>query len=240
LVQVMLKRGVNGPWCCSVGRLFDAVAALLGLRQQMHFEGQAAMELEFAAESVVTDAAYELAIDNGRWPMANSNGKSEIPNPKSKIVLDWARMIEAILADVAQGVCAGEIAARFHNTLVEAIISVAKKVGCLRVALSGGCFQNRYLTERTVRRLRAEGFQPYWHQRVPPNDAGIALGQVVAARRELTQRGAASRRPQQGSDESLAIPSVLLPVTLKRAEARAPRASVCAELLSGSTHHAPR
>jgi hydrogenase maturation protein HypF len=240
LVQVMLKRGVNAPWCCSVGRLFDAVAALLGLRQQMHFEGQAAMELEFAAESVVTDAAYQLAIDNGRWPMANSNGKSEIPNPKSKIVLDWARMIEAILADMTQGVGAGEIAARFHNTLVEAIISVAKKIGCLRVALSGGCFQNRYLTERTVRRLRAEGFQPYWHQRVPPNDGGIALGQVVAVRRELAQRGAASRRPQRGSDESLAIPSVLLPVTLKRAEARAPRASVCAELLSVPTHHAPR
>jgi hydrogenase maturation protein HypF len=68
---------------------------------------------------------------------------------------------------------------------VEGIIEVAKKIGEHRVALSGGCFQNRYLTERTVTRLREAGFQPYWHQRVPPNDGGIALGQVVAARRAL-------------------------------------------------------
>jgi hydrogenase maturation protein HypF len=68
--------------------------------------------------------------------------------------------------------------------LVEAIVTVAKAVRQDRVALSGGCFQNRYLTERTVRRLREEGFRPYWHQRVPPNDGGIALGQIIAAVRE--------------------------------------------------------
>jgi hydrogenase maturation protein HypF len=240
-LTAMLERGLNSPRCSSVGRLFDAVAALVGLRQKMGFEGQAAMELEFAAESVVTDAAYELAIDNGRWPMANSNGKSDIPNPKSEIVLDWARMIEAILADVAQGVGVDEIAAKFHNTLVEAIVSVAKKAGCLRVALSGGCFQNRYLTERTVRRLRAEGFQPYWHQRVPPNDAGIALGQVVAARRQLAQRGAAVRDSASRSNSESA--TCIDPATRcgwSDGHSRALLAPSRAGLLSRPTHHVPR
>jgi hydrogenase maturation protein HypF len=92
-------------------------------------------------------------------------------------------MIEAILADIEQGVSVGIISARFHNTLAEAIVAVAKRIGQNRVVLSGGCFQNRYLTERAVRRLQAEGFRPYWHQRVPPNDGGIALGQVIAALR---------------------------------------------------------
>jgi hydrogenase maturation protein HypF len=94
-------------------------------------------------------------------------------------------MIEAILADVKHGVSAGEISAKFHNALVEAVVTVAKHVGESRVVLSGGCFQNRYLTERMVQRLREEGFQPYWHQRVPTNDGGIALGQIVAAHRAL-------------------------------------------------------
>ena len=92
-------------------------------------------------------------------------------------------MIAAILADVKRGVSVGEISARFHNTLAESVVAVARHIGQSRVVLSGGCFQNRYLTERTVLRLRAEGFGAYWHQRVPPNDAGISLGQIVAARR---------------------------------------------------------
>jgi hydrogenase maturation protein HypF len=94
-------------------------------------------------------------------------------------------MIKAILADVKDGIQAGIISARFHNALVEAIVAVAKRAGQNRVVLSGGCFQNRYLTERAVRRLQAEGFRPYWHQRVPPNDGGIALGQVIAAQRQM-------------------------------------------------------
>ena len=79
------------------------------------------------------------------------------------------------------------ISAKFHNALAEAVVLLAKKIGEPRVALSGGCFQNRYLTERTVTRLREEKFAPYWHQRVPPNDGGIALGQVVAALRQRSQ-----------------------------------------------------
>jgi hydrogenase maturation protein HypF len=94
-------------------------------------------------------------------------------------------MIHEILADVNGGVSVAEISAKFHNALAETVVDVAKKVGAVRVALSGGCFQNRYLTERVAARLRAEKFQPYWQQRVPTNDGGIALGQIFAARHQF-------------------------------------------------------
>jgi hydrogenase maturation protein HypF len=168
-LKAMLVRELNSPFCCSAGRLFDAVASLVNLRQQIRFEGQAAMELEFALEGVKTDESYPMSLVT-RHP---------------SLLLDWSPMIVAILADVKHGVSAGEISAKFHNALVEAVVIVAKHVGESRVVLSGGCFQNRYLTERTVKRLREEGFQPYWHQRVPTNDGGIALGQIVAAHRAL-------------------------------------------------------
>jgi hydrogenase maturation protein HypF len=177
----MLARNLNSPSCSSVGRLFDAVASLTGLRQQVRFEGQAAMELEFALNGIETEEAYSLPIKE----TANVDEKSEM-------VLDWSPMIEAILADVKRGVSIGDISARFHNALVEAIVTVARTVREARVVLSGGCFQNRYLTERAVHRLRQEGFQPYWHQRVPPNDGGIALGQVMAALR--SRRGFANHK----------------------------------------------
>jgi hydrogenase maturation protein HypF len=182
--------------------VFDAVASLVGLRQQIRFEGQAAIELEFALDGIVTDEAYELAIGN----------------QQSAIQLDWSLMIESIISDVARGIAIRQISARFHNALAEAIVSVARKVGEPRVALSGGCFQNCYLTERAVTRLRAGGFQPYWHQRVPPNDGGIALGQVVAARRELAAGSAAFTPLQQPQIEARSIRDDSPQITLKRAE----------------------
>jgi hydrogenase maturation protein HypF len=90
-------------------------------------------------------------------------------------------MVREIIGDLAHGVSAGEIAAAFHNTLVEIMVEVSLRAKEKRVALSGGCFQNKYLTERAVRRLKEENMLPYWHQRVPPNDGGIALGQIAAA-----------------------------------------------------------
>ena len=165
----MLQRRFNSPMTSSAGRLFDVVASLVNLRQRMRFEGQAAMELEFALDGIRTNASYHLPFVGFRPPL----------------VLDWSRLIHAILADVNGRVSVGEISAKFHNTLAEAVVAVAKQVGEPRVVLSGGCFQNRYLTERTVTRLREEKFQPYWHQRVPPNDGGIALGQIYAARNQL-------------------------------------------------------
>lgn len=167
IIQTMLKRGINAPLTSSVGRLFDAVAAIVGLRQERSFEGQAAMELEYALEGIRTDEAYEFHLTS--------------PGDGATFVVDWGALVEGILNDLASGTAVGEIAAKFHNTLVETIIVVARRMGEEGVVLSGGCFQNKYLTERAVHRLMDEGFRPYWHQRIPPNDGGIALGQVVAA-----------------------------------------------------------
>jgi len=104
---------------------------------------------------------------------------------ESHLIIDWAPLIMQITSDVGNRVPTGVIAAKFHNTLAEIIVRVARHIGERRVVLSGGCFQNRYLTERTVRRLEQEGYRPYWHQRVPPNDGGIALGQLYAAGNRL-------------------------------------------------------
>jgi hydrogenase maturation protein HypF len=206
-LRTMLAKKLNSPVTTSMGRLFDAVASLINLRQQIRFEGQAAMELEFALDGVETEQRYELPLVKSaeqsrtgvppvrRAPQCEqtkettsvslcSTGAGETPALLS-LVLDWSPMIEAILADVKNGIPVATISARFHNALAESIVAVAKHAGQNRVVLSGGCFQNRYLTERAVRRLQAEGFRPYWHQRVPPNDGGIALGQVVAAQRQM-------------------------------------------------------
>jgi hydrogenase maturation protein HypF len=94
-------------------------------------------------------------------------------------------MVQEILEDVKGSVPPSVISAKFHNTMVAMIVDVAGRIGEERIALTGGCFQNKYLLERSVRRLEEEGFHPYWHQRVPPNDGGIALGQIYAAHRKL-------------------------------------------------------
>jgi len=166
----MLKRGVNSPLTSSAGRLFDGVAALLGLRQMARFEGQAAMELEFAIGGIETGESFPFEIA-GRESAAG----------EAVLAVDWGPMVKDILSDVKGRLPAGVISAKFHNTLAEMIVAVARRAGLAQVALSGGCFQNRYLTEKTAARLAQEGFRPYWHQRVPPNDGGIALGQMVAA-----------------------------------------------------------
>jgi hydrogenase maturation protein HypF len=170
LLPVMFKRKLNSPLTSSIGRLFDAVASLLDLRQKMEFEGQAAMELEFVIRDGVHAGVYDLPLVQRR----------------DGLILNWAPAIEELLADRNRGVATATIAGRFHNALVEALVAVARRIGETRVVISGGCFQNRYLLERTVTRLREEKFQPYWHRRVPTNDGGIALGQVYAARQSFT------------------------------------------------------
>ncbi|HTU93699.1 MAG TPA: carbamoyltransferase HypF [Gemmataceae bacterium] len=170
VLRGMLRGGVNAPWTSSAGRLFDAVAALLDIRQTVAFEGQAAVELEFAADGAETAEPYPFVL--------TASG-----------LLDWGPMIRAILETIrlaapaahAPGSVVGTIARRFHDTLAETIVAVARFVGERIVALSGGCFQNAYLLEQTVTRLRDAGFRVYWPERIPPNDGGIALGQILAA-----------------------------------------------------------
>jgi hydrogenase maturation protein HypF len=176
LLAQMLARGIHAPFTTSVGRLFDGIAALIGLHQRVTFEGQAAMALEFVAD-VDLKEAYPFVIETA--PAAVSASSTPC------LVLDWQPLIEAVLQDVRQGVSSSIMAARFHNSLIEHILAVAQIVGESRVALSGGCFQNRLLTERVAGRLSEAGCTVLLHRQVPPNDGGISLGQVIVATAQL-------------------------------------------------------
>ena len=167
----MARRGVNAPLTSSAGRLFDAVAAILGVRDKISYEGQAAIELEQLAD-VEETGAYRAGIQAGD-PFHASG----------------AALIGAAVADLQAGVPREIIAARFHNGLAALIVDgcvLARELhGLTTVALSGGVFQNRLLLARTVTCLAARGFTVLTHSRVPCNDGGISLGQaVVAAARE--------------------------------------------------------
>ena len=170
-LKTMLARRLNSPLTSSVGRLFDAIAALVDLRQFVRFEGQAAMELEFAMDGAETNDAYPLPV---------SPAEPALGSPHLSLIIDWEPLVKSVLEDVRRRVLLARISAKFHNALAESIVAVARHFGQKRVALSGGCFQNRYLAEHTIQRLLTEGFRPYWHQRIPPNDGGIAVGQAAA------------------------------------------------------------
>ncbi|MEN9933591.1 MAG: carbamoyltransferase HypF [Chloroflexota bacterium] len=172
----MLARGVGAPVTTSAGRLFDGVAALVGLCQRASFEGQAAMALEWAADPHERGAyPLELLDSHTLSPVAEKGARGE------GLLLDWRPTLDALLGDLTCSVGTPVIAARFHNTLVDAIERVALHVGAGRIALTGGCFQNRLLAERAADRLRAAGFDTLLHRQVPPGDGGISLGQVAAA-----------------------------------------------------------
>ncbi len=182
ILAQMLQKGIQSPRTSSIGRLFDAIASLCGLRQSNKFEGQAAMELEFAVGSENTEESYPFSIAE------QTTIESGPQETQQAMIIDWEPMLSAILQDLRRSIPMARISAKFHNALAEIIIAVAKRSSEQRVVLTGGCFQNKFLLERTVLRLEAEGFKPYWHQRVPPNDGGIALGQIIAASRLLRER----------------------------------------------------
>ncbi|MBI1977791.1 MAG: carbamoyltransferase HypF [Candidatus Omnitrophica bacterium] len=181
VLKEMFAKTINIPRTSSAGRLFDAVAALLGICQKNRFEGQAAMGLEFALGDFKTDEAYLVRI----LKCGVRSGQFLQLEQGTMFLVDWGTLVSAMLKDLRAQVPLPLVSAKFHNALIEAIVMVAARAGEKKVVLSGGCFQNRYLLEGAVKRLAASGFQPYWHQRVPTNDGGIALGQIVGANRML-------------------------------------------------------
>lgn len=165
-LRAMLRSKINCPETSSVGRLFDSVSSLLGICQEARFEGQAAMKAEYAVAGLETERRYEFEVSwDGVIPW----------------IIDWRKLWIDMRDDVRAEKSASVISASFHNTLAEIIVEVSRRADQRDVVLSGGCFQNRYLSERSIARLKQEGFQPYWHRRVPPNDGGISLGQLVAS-----------------------------------------------------------
>jgi hydrogenase maturation protein HypF len=175
LVDTMLTRRVQTMQTSSCGRLFDAVAAILGIGSEVTFEGQAAIALEMAAQPGVTER-YEFDLQQGE-----------------PLVVDLRQTIATIVKEIARSQPAGEISARFHNTLSAAIVEVCCRIrksdGLNRVCLSGGVFQNHLLLGLTAAELRRLGFGVFLHAMVPANDGGISLGQAVIAN-ELLRRGA--------------------------------------------------
>ena len=156
---------MNCPRTSSMGRLFDAVAALCGLPGVISFEGQAAMALEFAADEECLES-YPITLSGGEPAVA-----------------DWEPLVRGVLADRAAGVPVAIIAARFHNALAEMAVAIAGRTGLTEIVLSGGCFQNFLLARRVRERLIGAGLRVYSHHQVPPGDGGIALGQILAAAR---------------------------------------------------------
>jgi hydrogenase maturation protein HypF len=182
ILERMLDTGFRAPWTTSAGRLFDGVASLVGLRHRVDHEGEAAMALEFAARPG-HHGAYPMPIE------APAPGDTASAGHDAPRMVDWAPALRELLADLGKGVGADMVAARFHAGLIGAIVEVAEHVGAERVALTGGCFQNRILTEGAGSALRRRGFTPILHRRVPANDGGLALGQVAVAAAVIQGRG---------------------------------------------------
>lgn len=162
----MMERGVNTPPTTSAGRLFDGVAALMGLRGVCSFRGEAPVLLENLAHGTVKEKGYPMSLRKQGPPM----------------ILDWEPMLRAISEDAQNAVPPAVISRRFHEGLSDGILMVAREAGVSQVVITGGCFTNRLLTELTVGKLRAEGFTPIRHHLVPPGDGGIALGQAALMR----------------------------------------------------------
>jgi hydrogenase maturation protein HypF len=177
LLLQMMQKDVNSPLTSSCGRLFDAVSALVGLRQQVHYEAQAAIELEMAITGASSEPPYPLDLtpDGDGWTISTR------------------RMFEAIVRDIESRKPASVISRRFHDGLIEVLVRVAnfirQRTWLEQVCLSGGTFNNSYLLEHLSSRLRAERFEVFTHSEVPSGDGGLCLGQAVVAAHNLAAQG---------------------------------------------------
>jgi len=169
MILQMLRKGLHSPLTSSCGRLFDAIAALAGLRDSNVYEGQAAIEWEQILEVDHYGYSGHTTRQDGAW------------------VMDALPMFAQAVADIRSGLRLSLISARFHNglasLLADALIQVAAATGLRRVALSGGVFQNACLNGQLESLLREGGLEVYGHQEIPPNDACISLGQALVAGR---------------------------------------------------------
>ncbi len=182
-IQRMLERRFNTPQTSSAGRLFDAVASLVGVCDRVSYEGQAAVELEWLASASVAEGAYPFDIQQ----LSPENATN------APLLLDTRPLIRAVVAEVQQGTEVARIARRFHTTVVKLITAVCLRLrqatGLETVVLSGGVFLNALLTQETVAGLEQEGFRVYRHRRVPPNDGGLSLGQLAVTAARTGERG---------------------------------------------------
>jgi len=183
VVNWMIAKQINTPLTSSAGRLFDGIASLIGVRDEVRYEAQAAIELEWLADGRAEDNLYPICFhDQGNSFIAGTRG-----------------IIRGVVDDLLIKTPAPVIARRFHSTMAELIHQTCRRIrqttGLRDVALSGGCFQNVRLLTETLERLSADGFQVLTHHKVPPNDGGLALGQVAVAAAVLAQGSREELRP---------------------------------------------
>ena len=173
-VLSVARAGVNSPLTSSAGRLFDAVSSLLGVRDVVTYEGQAAVELEHVADPAET-GSYAVPVDDG------ATARVEV-----------AHLVRAVTDDLRRGTAVPVVAARFHNALADVVLTVCRRLRDQHalpiVALSGGVFQNALLVTRCLDLLETDGFTVLTHRHVPPNDGGISLGQAAVAAARLHGR----------------------------------------------------
>ena len=183
----MIERGLNTPHTSSVGRLFDAVSALLGICTEPTYESEPAILLDAARprEAALADDSWSAAQRYAVSVIKNAATGDSTAHDTSVVLLDAEPTIRAVLDDMVAGVSASEISQRFHNAIVDAIVTVAELAramyGISLVALSGGCFMNRYLAEQAARQLGAAGFTVALNASLPPNDGCVSYGQAVVA-----------------------------------------------------------
>jgi hydrogenase maturation protein HypF len=190
LLAAMLEKSINTPLTSGCGRLFDAVAALLGVRQTVSYDGQAAIELEALAETSGDEQNYPFQLTPIllKDPLIGSKG-AQGPAARSGLELDFTPLFPRILADLAAGIPVAAIARRFHRSVAQATIEAGTRIATEnrleQVVLSGGAFQNRLLSKMIYTGLTKRGLQVFTHRLVPPNDGCIALGQVAVAARRM-------------------------------------------------------
>jgi hydrogenase maturation protein HypF len=180
IIKRQIERKINSPLSSSMGRLFDAISALLGIRGKIDYEGQAAVELEMAAHSSVIAGELDEAIFD-----IKESYPYRIVEDKGMKIVHLRELLSGVIEDLHQDVSKGTIAVKFHNTVAqmtnEMCHLIADDTGINQVALSGGVFQNRLLLRKTVSLLESSRFQVLTHRQVPCNDGGISLGQAVIA-----------------------------------------------------------
>jgi hydrogenase maturation protein HypF len=182
VIRRQIERKINSPLCSSVGRFFDAISALLGVRSEIDYEGQAAVELEMAAYS----SAIASSVSDEAMSSAQESYPYRIVADKGIGIVRLRDLFAAVIGDLHQGISKGLISFKVHNTVARMIDEMcrltADETGINQVALSGGVFQNRLLLRKAVSLLESSGFQVFTHRQVPCNDGGISLGQAVIAK----------------------------------------------------------
>jgi hydrogenase maturation protein HypF len=188
VIKRQIERKINSPLSSSMGRLFDAISALLGIRSEIDYEGQAAVELEMAALAWYGEEPSFVIARSVSDEAISANNESypyRIVEDEGVKIVRLKDLFSAVIEDLHQGISKERISAKFHNTVARMINEmchlIADETGITQVDLSGGVFQNRLLLVKAVSLLESSGFQVFTHRQVPCNDGGISLGQAVIA-----------------------------------------------------------